>query len=95
MSPSKFVPGDTCWFFEVDPNYEPSAWIKECEVISDRSPFDGRYSITDKVYGIPYPFRARENQLFKTEKAAHTHFLKWAKQIHDRELAWLTKHKGN
>jgi hypothetical protein len=94
MSKPTYHTGDTVWYFAVDPDTDPSGWIKECEVLDDMFPLD-IYTITDKRFDVPYPFNARGWQLFKTEKAAHTHFLKWAKRIHDRELAWFTKHKAN
>ena len=95
MSPAKYHKGDIVWYLEMDTDYDPTGWIRECEVVCDKEPFcfGGSYMVTEKIYSIPCPFRVREDQLFKTAKAAHTHLMKWAKRIHDSELAWLTKHK--
>lgn len=88
---SKFNEDDIIYYFDVDPNRDPTAWIKECRVLG-KDIFDG-YCVTQTIYDIPYPEHACEHLMFKTEEGAHKHFYKWAKQIADCEEKWLLKHK--
>ena len=87
----KFKEGDIIYYFDADPDLEPTAWIKECRVLGE-DVFDG-YRVTQTIYDYPYEEHAYEHLMFKTEKAAHEYFYKWAKQIADREERWLLKHK--
>ena len=88
----KFARGDIVWFFDVDDDMMPSGWIRKCRVEQEATAFFDPI-VEDLQYDIPYRFRARENQLFKTERAAHKHFCEWAERIVDRERAWLLNHK--
>ena len=87
----KFKEGDIIYYFDIDPDMEPTAWIKECRVLGED--LIGGYRITQTIYDIPYAEHAYEHLMFKTEEAARRHFYKWAKQIADREKRWLLKHK--
>ena len=89
---SKFKRGDIVWFFEVDDDTLPSGWISKCRVVQEATSFFDPI-VQDLQYDIPYRFRARENQLFKTERAAHKHFCEWAERIVDHERSWLLNHK--
>lgn len=88
----KFKCGDIVWFFDVDDTMDPSAWIRKCRVVQEATEFFDPI-VQDLRYACVYRFRVRENQLFKTERAAHKHFCEWAEHIVDRERAWLLNHK--
>ena len=88
----KFKCGDIVWFFDVDDDMEPSEWIRKCRVEQEATAYFDPI-VADLKYDIPYRFRARENQLFKTERAAHKHFCEWAEKIVDHERSWLLNHK--
>ena len=88
----KFARGDIVWFFDVDDDLLPGAWIRKCRVAEEATAFFDPI-VEDLQYDIPYRFRARETQLFKTERAAHKHFCEWAEKIVDHERSWLLNHK--
>jgi hypothetical protein len=90
---SKFNEDDIIYYFDIDPDLEPTAWIKECRVLGE-DVFKG-YRVTQTIYDIPYPEHASEHLMFKTEEDAHKHFYEWAKQIADREEKWLAAHKAD
>ena len=87
----KFNEDDIIYYFDIDPDCDPTAWIKECRVLG-KDIFEG-YRVTQTIYDIPYPEHAYEYLMFKTEEGAHEHFYKWAKQIVAREEKWLAAHK--
>lgn len=87
----KFEEGDIIYYFDIDLDMEPTAWIKKCRVLGEDI-FAG-YRVTQTIYDIPYEEHADTRLMFRTEKAAHKHFYKWAKQIADREEKWLLNHK--
>ena len=88
----KFSEGDIVWFWDVDNDLLPIGWIKKCRVVQEAIAFLDPI-VEDLQYDIPYRFRARENQLFKTERAAHKHLCEWAERIVDHERSWLLNHK--
>ena len=88
----KFKRGDIVWFFEVDESMDPSGWIRKCRVTQEATRYFDPI-VQDLYYDCTYTFRARENQLFKTELDAHKCFLAWADSIVERERKWLDKHK--
>ena len=92
-SKHRFQEGDIIYYFDIDPDMEPTAWIKECRVLGVDL-FKG-YRVTQTIYDIPYPEHAYEHLMFKTEEGAHAHFYEWAKCIAEREEKWLLKHRSN
>ena len=93
-SKHRFQEGDIIYYFDVNPDMEPTAWIKECRVLGE-APLGRGYRVTQTIYDVPYPEHAYEHLMFKTEEAAHKHFYEWAKQIADREEKWLAAHKAD
>lgn len=88
----KFKRGDIVWFVDVDDDMLPSAWIRKCRVEQAATEFFDPI-VQDLRYDCVYRFCVRENQLFKTERAAHKHFCEWAERIVDHERSWLLNHK--
>lgn len=58
MSKTTYHSGDTVWYFAVDPDTDPSGWIKECEVLDDMFPLD-IYTITDKQFAVPISIQCK------------------------------------
>lgn len=90
---SKFKEDDIIYYFDIDPDTESTAWIKECRVLGEDLLCG--YRVTQTIYDYPYEEQAYEHLMFKTEEAAHKHFYEWAKQIVDREEKWLAAHKAD